>query len=161
MTPPDGGVFFIIEIILCSFEVPFVFTHFFINSGFTKIYDCAKISTISFGDYVKFIKWNAKAREFIRQLDTKTKREIGALLLLIQNGNSLSEPLSKPMKTIHQKAYELRVRDQVGNYRVIYVLSFNDVILIPHAFVKKSNKTTLKDINVTKRRLAEMLNENF
>lgn len=35
---------------------------------------------------MKQLKWNEKARDFIRSLDSVTKREIGALLLLLQRG---------------------------------------------------------------------------
>ena len=78
------------------------------------------------------IKWNSKARDFVRSLDDDTKREIGSLLMLIQSGAKLSEPQSKPMKGIHQNAHELRIKDKKGIYRVIYVLSIGDKILIPH-----------------------------
>lgn len=89
---------------------------------------------------MKNIRWNLKARHFIRGLDRKTKLEIGALLMLLQMGKKLSEPQSKPMKTIHKGAYELRIKDRKGIYRVIYVLDSGEEILIPHAFTKKVRK---------------------
>lgn len=108
---------------------------------------------------MKELKWNSKAREFVRQLDVETKREIGTLLLLIQTGFKLGEPQSKPMKSIHQHAFELRVKDRKGAYRVIYILSIKDKILIPHAFTKKTQKTPKKEIDLSIKRLQEMLNE--
>jgi phage-related protein len=108
---------------------------------------------------VKQVKWNEKAREFVRSLDDKTKIEIGALLMMLQSGESLGEPQSKPVKTIHAKAHELRIKDKMGAYRVIYVLSTKDHILIPHAFTKKTQKTPQKEIEISIKRLKELLNE--
>lgn len=109
---------------------------------------------------MKEIKWNSKARQFVRHLDLETKREIGTWLMLIQSGQILGEPQSKPMKSIHRNAHELRVKDKLGNYRVIYVLNIEDTIFIPHAFTKKSQKTPHKEIELSKHRLKEFLNEN-
>ena len=80
---------------------------------------------------MKKVIWNEKAREFVRNLDDETKIEIGTLLMVLQSGESLGEPQSKPMKSIHAKAHELRVKDKKGAYRVIYVLSIKDQILVP------------------------------
>lgn len=108
---------------------------------------------------MKKIKWNDKAREFVRSLTDETKKEIGTLLLMLQMGEKLGEPQSKPMKSIHAKAHELRIKDKKGAYRVIYVLQVNDQILIPHAFTKKTQKTPKKEIELSVKRLKEMMNE--
>ncbi len=108
---------------------------------------------------MKTLVWNAKAREFVRQLDIETKREIGTLLMMLQCGEKLSAPQAKPMNVIHPGAYELRIRDMHGIYRIIYVLTLFDKILIPHAFIKKTNKTSLSEIATSKRRLKRLINE--
>ena len=106
------------------------------------------------------IQWNSKARDFIRSLDNETKREIGTWLRLIQDGAKLSPPLAKPMTIIHKSAFELRIRDRKGIYRIIYVLNIHDKILIPHAFTKKTQKTPAHEIILSVNRLQEMINEN-
>ncbi len=108
---------------------------------------------------MKEIKWNQKAKDFIRSLDDDTKCEIGTWLRILQEGRTLGEPQSKPMRSIHKNAYELRIKDKKGAYRVIYVLSIGDKILIPHAFTKKTQKTPQKEIEVSIKRLKELLNE--
>jgi len=97
---------------------------------------------------VKKVIWNTKALEFVRSLDNKTKREIGTLLMILQAGEKLCEPQSKPMKVIHSGAYELRIKDNRGSYRVIYVLAVSDKVLIPQ-----------KEIQTSRKRLQELLNE--
>src|SRR5690606_6848549 len=106
---------------------------------------------------MKKIKWNDRARDFVRDLDIATKREIGALLLLLQRGETLSEPLSKPMRAIHAKAHELRIKDRHGIYRIIYVYFSDKEILIPHAFMKKTQKTPKHEIELAQKRLKELL----
>ena len=64
------------------------------------------------------------------------------------------------MKTIHPKCFELRVKDAEGAYRIIYLLATQDRIFIPHVFQKKTQKTSRKDIEATKKRIKEMLREN-
>jgi len=109
---------------------------------------------------VKEIKWNAQAREFVRELDRLTKLEIGTQLMRIQHGERLSSPLSKPMTVKHQNAHELRLKDRNGSYRIIYVLNLKDKIFIPHAFSKKTQKTPLKEIKLSIQRIREFSNED-
>ncbi len=109
---------------------------------------------------MKEIRWNEKAREFVRSLDVETKREIGSLLMMLQNEMTLGMPQSRAMGSIHKNAYELRIKDSKGSYRVIYVLALRDMIFIPHAFTKKSEQTPKHDIDLSIRRLKEMLDEN-
>lgn len=94
---------------------------------------------------MKKVKWNERAREFVRGLDDDTKIEIGTLLMMLQAGESLGEPQSKPMKSIPAKAHELRVKDKKGAYRVIYVLSIKDQILIPRFHQKDSEDPTKRN----------------
>jgi phage-related protein len=106
---------------------------------------------------LKLLVWNIKALKFIKELDGKTRREIGTILMRLQRGDLLREPQSKPMKMIDKDAYELRVNDRIGNHRVIYVLSTGDKILIPHAFTKKTQKTPKHELDLSRQRLKELL----
>ena len=108
---------------------------------------------------MKKVKWNNKARDFIRIFDIETKKEIGSLLLLLQLEKILGMPQSKPFKTIHKNAYELRIKSRNGAQRVIYVLCMEGIILIPYAFTKKTQKTPQKEINLSISRLKELLHE--
>ena len=109
---------------------------------------------------MKEIIWNDKARDFVKTLSPEMKREIGTLLMLIQSGHNLGEPQSKPIKVIHKNAYELRIKDRRGQYRVIYILNIGDKILIPHAFTKKTQKTPLREVELSIKRLKELIYEN-
>ncbi len=109
---------------------------------------------------LKRIIWNEKAKEFIRNLEYETRKEIGTLLMILQKGGILGEPQSKPLKIIGKDAFELRIRDRHGIYRIIYILILKDKIIIPHCFKKKTQKIPEREINISRRRLKEILHEN-
>jgi phage-related protein len=78
------------------------------------------------------------------------RHEIGLELMRVQFGG---EPKSfKPMPTVGAAAYEIRVRDESGAYRVIYVAKFETAVYVLHAFQKKSQQTAKMDIELAKAR---------
>ena len=54
---------------------------------------------------------------------------------------------------------EIRIKDDQGIYRVIYVAKYADTVFVLHAFKKKSQKTTKKDIEIAKKRLRKVIQE--
>lgn len=106
---------------------------------------------------MKEVIWNKEAKAFVRKLDDKTKKDIGTLLMTLQSGHTLGEPISRPMRGIHPNAFELKVKDARGSYRVIYVMVVKNTIIIPHAFTKKTQETPLKEIETSKKRLRDIL----
>jgi len=78
------------------------------------------------------------------------RHDIGLELMRVQFGG---EPKSfKPMLTVGAGAYEIRVRDESGAYRAIYVAKFETAVYVLHAFHKKSPQTAKKDIELAKAR---------
>lgn len=108
----------------------------------------------------KKVIWDNKAKKYIRSLDQETKREIGTLLMMLQTGQHLGEPQSKPFRSLHSKAFELRIKDKKGAHRIFYVMITENQILIPHAFLKKTQKTPLKEIATATTRLNALLEGN-
>lgn len=80
--------------------------------------------------------------------------------MALQRGVVLGVPQSKPMRRLHPNAFELRVKDERGIYRVFYVTALKDKILVPHAYVKKTQATPDKEVNTAKKRLGRLLDEN-
>ena len=58
----------------------------------------------------------------------------------------------KPIPSVGPGAYEIRVRDDFGAFRVIYVAKFKQAISVLHAFRKKTQETTRADIDLAARR---------
>lgn len=65
----------------------------------------------------------------------------------------------KPMPTVGAGASEIRVRDESGAYRVIYVAKFADAVYALHAFKKQTQKTGQDDLELARQRyrIAQML----
>lgn len=61
----------------------------------------------------------------------------------------------KPISEVGAGACEIRVRDETGAFRVIYVAKFADAIYVLHAFQKKVQKTAQTDIDLAERRCRE------
>ena len=68
-------------------------------------------------------------------------------------------PQSRALKQVANSAFELRVKDKSGVYRVFYVLFDKSRIYVPHAFIKKTQKTPLKEIETAKSRLRRLIDE--
>ncbi len=58
----------------------------------------------------------------------------------------------KPMSTVGPGACEIRVRDEAGAFRVIYVARFADAVYVLHAFQKKTRKTSRMDVELARQR---------
>ncbi|MBT3234363.1 MAG: type II toxin-antitoxin system RelE/ParE family toxin [Bdellovibrionales bacterium] len=71
----------------------------------------------------------------------------------LKEGLSLAMPLSRKMPSIGPQVYELRFRDMLGAYRVIYFIKKRDAIYMVHAFTKKSQKTPQKNLDLAQKRV--------
>ena len=84
--------------------------------------------------------------------------EAGFLFRLLQMGEILSMPHSKPMPSIGKNCHELRINDENSTWRIIYRID-NDAIIILEVFSKKTQQTPKKIIDVCKKRIKEYDNE--
>jgi phage-related protein len=79
--------------------------------------------------------------------------EAGTLLRRLQEGETLGMPHSRPMPSIGGRCHELRVRDEKHNWRIVYCLDA-DAIVIADVFPKRSRQTPKQVIDTCQRRLA-------
>jgi phage-related protein len=66
-------------------------------------------------------------------------------------------PHSRPMPSVGKGCSELRVKGEDGAYRVFYYLKIENEVIVFHAFKKKTQQTALKDIDLGKKNLKDML----
>ena len=100
---------------------------------------------------IKNIHFLGDSLEVLRGLAKETKREIGRQLDYVQHG--LMPDDWKPMSSIGAGVKEIRVRNQFGAYRSIYVAKKQSGVYVLHIFEKKSQKTPKKDLDLAKTRL--------
>jgi phage-related protein len=80
--------------------------------------------------------------------------EAGLLLRMLQRGENLSLPQSRPMPSIGPRCHELRVIDENVNWRIVSRID-KDAIVILDVFEKKTNRTPHHVIEVCKKRLKD------
>ena len=108
---------------------------------------------------MKDVIFHCKAIEALRDFPDDARRSIGKAIRDLQRGLRLEMPLSRAMPSVALGAAELRVKDKEGIYRTFYYTKHRKGILIFHAFVKKTQKTPQREIDIGRQRLREMLNE--
>ena len=87
----------------------------------------------------------------IRDWRVSIRTEAGHQLKKVQNGHDPDN--WKPMKTVGPGVREIRIRQAAGAFRVIYLATLPDRILVLHALQKKTQRTPKKDIDLATRRL--------
>ena len=60
------------------------------------------------------------------------------------------------MQTIGAGVREFRIRDRAGAFRVIYLATLPDRIVVLHAFWKKTQRTARQDIALATKRFREL-----
>lgn len=105
--------------------------------------------------------FHPSARAAIRLFPEDVLKELGKAIFDLQRGEILTMPLARSMNSIAPGAAELRVRDRSGSYRVLVYTRSSRGIFVFHAFVKKSKTTPKHEMELGKRRLRELLDEEI
>lgn len=101
---------------------------------------------------MKDLVWCGDSLECVKAFSEEARREAGYELSSVQMGEDPSD--WKPMNTIGQGVREIRVKDEQGAFRVIYIAKFEEAIYVLHAFQKKSQKTRQADLELARQRLS-------
>lgn len=102
----------------------------------------------------KPIEWIGSSLQDLLDFPREARRMAGHQLHRVQNG--LDPDDYKPFPQIGSGVREIRIKDEHGIFRVIYVAKFGDVIYVLHAFQKKSQKASKKDIDLAATRYKEI-----
>lgn len=80
--------------------------------------------------------------------------EAGYLLRLLQEGESLGLPHSRPLPSIGARCHELRIHDESNIFRIAYRVD-HDAIVILEVWKKKTQQTPQTIMTACKRRLRD------
>ncbi len=104
---------------------------------------------------MKPIAFLGSSLDDLREFPSAARSEAGYQLDRVQNG---LDPVDfKPMPTIGKGVWEIRVTDETGQFRVIYIAKLKDAVYVLHCFQKKTQKTAVSDIELSNKRLRELL----
>lgn len=106
---------------------------------------------------MKSVAFIGNSLDALRTFPDAVRQEAGFQIDRLQRG--LEPDDWKPMKTVGSGVREIRLRAASGAYRVIYAVQFGDAVYILHAFVKKTQTTAKRDLELTALRFRQLMRE--
>lgn len=98
--------------------------------------------------------WLGNAKEVVSGFPNRVRVDIGHQLWLVQEGEPPDD--WKPVTSVGAGVVELRVHHD-NEYRVMYVAKFAEAVYVIHAFVKKTQRTSQKDLELAEQRYKELV----
>jgi len=90
----------------------------------------------------------------LRDFPEDARHDAGYQLDKVQRGQQPDD--FKPMPSVGKGVEEIRVTDDSGAYRVIYVARRVESVYVLHAFQKKTQATSRRDIEIARKRFAQL-----
>jgi phage-related protein len=90
----------------------------------------------------------------LRKFPEAARKEAGVQLHKVQMGLDPSD--WKPMATVGAGVREIRIRDEAGAFRVLYVANVGDAVDVLHAFQKKTQQTAKRHLDLATSRLRQI-----
>ena len=90
----------------------------------------------------------------LRRFPESARIQMGVQLHKVQLGLDPSD--WKPMTTVGPGVREIRVRDEAGAFRALYVTKIGDAVYVLHVFQKKTQETPKRDLDLAALRLRQM-----
>jgi phage-related protein len=104
---------------------------------------------------MKPLHFVSSSREDLRELPENARETAGHQLFKVQQGKEPDD--WKPMPAVGVGVQEIRVWDESGTYRMLYVAKFEEAVYLLHVFEKRSQKTAKGDIQLAKSRYTDLL----
>jgi phage-related protein len=82
------------------------------------------------------------------------RKEAGFLLRLLQIGQLLSLPESRPMPSVGPGCHELRINDADRSWRIVYCIDAEAIVIL-EVFGKKTMRTPSRVLEACRKRLRE------
>ena len=106
---------------------------------------------------VKPLRFRGSALRDLRDFPEPARREAGYELDRVQNGLMPSD--WKPLGSVGRGVQEIRIRDDSGAFRVVYVARLQDAVYVLHCFQKKTQQTRAADLDLASQRYADLIRE--
>jgi len=100
------------------------------------------------------VSWLGSSLENLRTFPADARRAAGYQLGRVQQGLMPSD--WKPLTTIGPGVLEIRLHTGV-EHRLFYVAKYEEAIYVLHAFEKRTRQTPRTDIELARKRLADLL----
>ena len=101
---------------------------------------------------------NEPVREWLKDLPKEDRRVVGFDIKTVQYGYPIGMPLTRVLHGTNGLE-EIRCNLSNGIARIIFCVEDNTIILL-HAFIKKTQKTPQKDLDIAIKRYKELLRKS-
>ncbi len=91
----------------------------------------------------------------LRAFPDRVRKDAGFQLDKVQRGKEPDD--SKPMPSIGAGVKDIRLWDEAGTFRVIYLAQLADAVYVLHCFQNKTQETSQKDIKLARKRYKELI----
>jgi phage-related protein len=103
---------------------------------------------------MKPVRFLGDSLQCLRDFPEDVRHDAGYQLDKVQRGEQPDD--FKPMPLVGKGVEEIRVTDESGAYRVIYVARRAEAVYVLHAFQKKTQATARRDIQIARKRFAQL-----
>lgn len=104
---------------------------------------------------MKPVEFLGSALDDLRSFPVASRRAMGYQIDRLQQG--LEPDDWKPLTNAGAGVREIRIRDESGAWRAIYLAKLPDAIYVLHCFQKKTQKTLKSDLELAQHRLSELM----
>lgn len=91
----------------------------------------------------------------LREFNSTARQDAGYQLDKVQRGEQPDDFKSMPL--VGRCVEEIRIWDESGTHRVIYITRLVDAVYVLHAFQKKTQATAKRDVDLAKKRYIELM----
>jgi phage-related protein len=103
---------------------------------------------------MKRLAFVASSRSDLKDFPDTARRKAGFQLERVQRG--LDPEDWKPMTNVGAGVREIRIKEVSGAFRLIYVAAFAEAVFVLHAFQKKTQRTSMRDLDLATARYKEL-----
>ncbi len=104
---------------------------------------------------MKVVEFLGGSQKALREFPTEARQNAGRQLVKVQRGQPPDD--FKPMPEIGKGVEEIRIWEEAGTFRVIYVATFETTVYVLHAFQKKTQTTSKRDITTARLRFKQLM----
>ena len=106
-------------------------------------------------DEEKEVRWVGSSYDDLLAFPEDARRQAGFQLGKVQAG--LDPDDWKPFNDVGTGTKEIRIRENDGTFRVMYVAKFEEAVYVLHCFQKKSQTTSKQDKDIARTRYRAIL----
>ena len=104
---------------------------------------------------IKQAEFLGDSLEVLRAFPDGARKDAGFQLAKVQRGEAPDD--SKPMPRIGAGVKEIRIWDDAGAFRVIYLAKLAEAVYVLHCFQKKTQETSPKNVELARKRYKELM----